>query len=272
VKVGIALLGVCARRQDEGTLLTIARHPEFTDYAGMALTNAFGSRDDVLWELAKVTEGWGRIALVQQLAKTQRPEIKAWILRETGRDHMLLRGASLVAAETGDLRTELCADEIDDELCVAAGTILQTLIENRPEERRESIDDYADGPTAIGLFLSHLRHRPEELEIIQPLLTIIDYLELRGGVNPNIYPEPREKLVKKVAGRPLAGWSDDERARAATLARWVLRRPGWRRAIEDGLRSSDRWTFYLAVHAAMRLGDDVSPVLLERLRQDPFYG
>ena len=27
--------------------------------------------------------------------------------------------------------------------------------------------------------------------------------------------------------------------------------------------------FYLAVHAAMRLGDDVSPVLLERLRRDP---
>ncbi len=270
VKVGIALLGICARRQDEGILLTIARHPEFTDYAGMAITNAFGSRDDVLWELAKVTEGWGRIALVQQLAKTQRPEIKAWILRETGRDHMLLRGASLVAAETGDLRKELSADEIDDELCVAAGAILQTLIENRPEGRRESIDEYADGPAAIGLFLSHLRHRPEDLETLQPLLTIIDYLELRGGVNPNIYPEPREKLVKKVAGRPLTGWTDDERARAATLGRWVLRRPGWRRAIEDGLRSPDGWIFYLAVRTAIGLGDDVSPVLLERLRRDPY--
>jgi hypothetical protein len=270
VKVGIALLGICARRQDEGVMLTIARHPEFTDYAGMAITNAFGSRDDVLWELAKVTEGWGRIALVQQLAKTQRPEIKAWILRETGRDHMLLRGASLVAAETGDLRKELSADEIDNELCVAAGAILQTLIENRPEGRRESIDEYIDGPAVIGLFLSHLRHRPEDLEALQPLLTIIDYLELRGGVNPNIYPEPREKLVKKVAGRPLTGWTDDERARAATLARWVLRRPGWRRAIEDGLRSSDGWIFYLAVRTAIGLGDDVSPVLLERLRRDPY--
>jgi hypothetical protein len=270
VKVGIALLGICARRHDERILLTIARHPEFTDYAGMAITNAFGSRDDVLWELAKVTEGWGRIALVQQLAKTQRPEIKAWILRETGRDHMLLRGASLVAAETGDLRKELSAGEVDDELWVAAGAILQTLIENRPNEARDSIDDYADGPAAIGLFLNHLRHRPEDLETIQPLLTIIDYLELRGGVNRNIYPEPREKLVKKVAGRPLTGWTDGERARGATLARWVLRRPGWRLAIEGGLRSPDRWVFYLAVRAAIGLGDDVSPVLLERLRRDPY--
>jgi hypothetical protein len=270
VKVGIALMGICARRQDERILLTIARHPEFTDYAGMAITNAFGSRDDVLWELAKVAEGWGRIALVRQLASTQRPEIKPWILREAGRDYMLLLGASLVAAETGDLRKELSADEIDDELCVAAGAILQMLIENRPYEARDSIDDYIDGPAAIGLFLSHLRHEPEKLEIIQPLLTIIDYLELRGGVNWNIRPEFREKLPRQVTGRPLVGWTDGERARAATLARWVLRRPGWRRAIEDGLRSSDGWIFYLAVRAAMRLGDDVSPVLLERLRRDPY--
>jgi hypothetical protein len=269
VKVGIVLLGMCARRKDERILLTIARHPEFTDYAGTAITNAFGSRDDVLWELAKVTEGWGRIALVQQLASTQRPEIKAWILRETGRDYLLRRNAALVAAETGDLRKELSASDIDDELCVAAGAILQTLIENRPEEVPGSIDDYADGPAAIRLFLSHLRSRPEDLQIIQPLLTIIDYLELRGGVDWNFFPEFREKLVKKVAGRPLVGWPDGERAHAATLARWVLRRPGWRRAIEDGLRSSDGWIFYLAVRAAIRLGDDVFPVLLERLRRDP---
>jgi hypothetical protein len=67
----------------------------------MAITNAFGSRDDGLWELAKVTEGWGRIALVRQLASTQRPEIKAWILRETGRDYLLLResGSPLAQAK-----------------------------------------------------------------------------------------------------------------------------------------------------------------------------
>ena len=270
VKVGIALLGICALKQDEGTLLMIGRHPEFTDYAGMAITNAFGSRDDLLWELAKVTEGWGRIALVRQLASTQEPAIKAWILRETGRDHLLLRQASLIAAETGDLREELSADEINDELSVAAGAILQTLIENRTEKALDSIDDYVDGRAAIELFLSHLQHRPEDLQLIQPLLTIIDYLELGGGVSWNIYPKFREQRVKEVAGRPLVGWTDDERTHAATAARWVLGRPGWRRAIEDGLRSSDEWMFYLAVRAAMRLGDDVSPVLLERLRRDPY--
>lgn len=270
VKVGIALFGICARRQDQPILVTIGRHPEFTDYAGMAITNAFGSRDDVLWELAKVTEFWGRVALVQQLASTERPEIKAWILREAGRDHVVLRAACRVVAEAGELRKELEADQIDDEVCVAAGAILQTLIEDRPYETRDSIDDYADASAAIRLYLGHLTRRPERLESMQPLMTILDYLELRGGVAWSIYPECREVLARRVAGRPLVGWTDDERARAATRARWVLSRPGWRRAIEDGLRSSDGWIFYLAVRAATRLGDDVSPVLLERLRRDPF--
>jgi hypothetical protein len=141
VKVGIALLGTCARREDQRILVTIGRHPEFTDYAGMAIRNAFGPREDVLWELAKVTKDWGRVALVHQLSSTDRPEIKAWILREIGRDHILLREASLVAAETGELRKELEADAIDDELCLAAGAILETLIQQQPYETSMSIDD-----------------------------------------------------------------------------------------------------------------------------------
>lgn len=269
VKVGIALLGMCARREDQRILVTIGRHPEFTDYAGMAIRNAFGPRDDVLWELAKVTEGWGRVALVQQLASTDRPEIKAWILRETGRDHLLLHEASLVAAQTGELRKELEASEIDDELCLTAGAILEALIQDQPYETRDSIDDYPDGPEAITRYLFQLARRPERLESIQPLMTILDYLELRGGVDWNLYAEYRERLVADFVGRPLVGWAEEERAHVATRARWVLQRPGWRRAIDDGLRSTDPWVFYLAQRAATRLGDDVYPVLLERLRQYP---
>jgi hypothetical protein len=100
VKVGIALLGICARRQDEAMLLTIGRHPEFTDYAGMAITNAFGPRDDVLWELAKVTTDWGRVALVQQLASTQQPTIKAWKVGKTW-GWKPSRNASTSAARAG---------------------------------------------------------------------------------------------------------------------------------------------------------------------------
>jgi hypothetical protein len=272
VKTGIALLGICARREDQQLLLTMARHGEFTDYAAMAITNAFGEQEQILWELAKVVEGWGRVALVEQLASTKDPEIKAWMFRQANEDYVLLANAAPALARSGGLRAELEAEEIDEELIRAAGAILQTLIEDRPYETKESIDDYGDAPQAIKLYLAHLSRRLERLESIHPLLTIIDYLELRGGVDWNIYPEFREKTVARVAGRPLAGWNDEDRARTATFARWVLQRPGWRRAIGEGLRSDDNHTFYLAQRAAQRLGDDVFPVLLDRLRRDPFEG
>ena len=270
VKTGIALLGICARREDQQLLLTMARHGEFTAYAAMAITNAFGDQEQVLWELAKVVEGWGRVALLQHLASTKDPEIKAWMLRQANEDHVVLINSSLTLAQSGGLRAELQAEEIDEELCRAAGAILQKLIEDRPYETKESIDDYGDGPQAIKGYLAHLSRRPERLESIQALMTIIDYLELRGGVSWGMYPEFRERLVAKVAGQPLAGWDDADRARTATFARWVLQRPGWRRAIDEGLGSDDSHTFYLAHRAARRLGDDVFPVLLERLRRDPF--
>ena len=270
VKTGIALLGICARREDQQLLLTMARHGEFTDYAGMALTNAFGEQEQVLWELAKVVEGWGRVSLVQHLATTKDPDIKAWMLRQANEDFVVLPNAALVLAQSGGLRAELEAEEIDEELSRAAGAILETLIEGRPYETKESIDDYGDAPQAIKLYLAHLSRRSERLESIQPLMTIIDYLELRGGVSWSFYPEYRARLVAKVAGRPLAGWNDEDRARTATFARWVLQRPGWRRAIDEGLGSDDNHTFYLAQRAAQRLGDDVFPILLDRLRRDPF--
>ena len=270
VKTGIALLGICARREDQRLLLTMARHSEFTDYAGTAITNAFGEQEQVLWELAQAVEWWGRVALVQQLAPTKDPEIKAWMLRQASEDFVVLANASLVLAESGGLRAALEAEEIDEGLSLSAGAILETLIEDRPYETKESIDDYGEGPQAIKGYLAHLSRRPERLESIQPLMTIIDYLELRGGVSWIMYPEYRERLEAKVAGRPLAGWDDADRARTATFARWVLQRPGWRRAIDEGLRSHDSHTFYLAQRAARRLGDDVFPVLLDRLRRDPF--
>ena len=270
VKTGIALLGICARREDQRLLLTIARHGEFTDYAAMAITNAFGEQERILWELAKVVEGWGRVALVEQLAPTKDPEIKAWMLRQANEDYVVLRNSALTLAQSGGLRAALEAEEVDDELSSAAGAILETLIEDRPYPTKESIDDYGEGPQAIKSYLAHLSRRPERLESMQPLMTIIDYLELLGGVSWSMYPEFRERLVAEVAGRPLAGWDDPDRARTATFARWVLQRPGWRRAIDEGLGSEDSYTFYLAQRASRRLGDDVFPVLLDRLRRDPF--
>lgn len=266
VKVGIALLGLCATLEDRPTLLTLGRHEEFTHYVGVTFTTAFPDPEPALWDLAKVVEHWGRAALVRQLASTRDPEIKAWIVRE-GVPHV--SDVALIAATAGGLVDELKTAEIDETLCLSAGRILSTLIEDRPYPESDDIDDYEDGPEAIRLYLSHLSRREPNLESVEPVWLILEYLELRGGVSPHIYSPFRERMLEQVANRPLVRWSDAERLRAASSARWFLQRPDLREGIEEGFGSPDRYEFYLASNAAALLGDDTVPVLLDRLRSHP---
>jgi hypothetical protein len=262
VKVGIALLGLCAKEEDRPILLTLGRHEEFTHYVGVTLTHAFDDPEPLLWELAKAVQDWGRINMVRQLAETGSPEIKAWILREGC--HIDLIGGELayLGATAGELVAELRADEIDDALYLAAGRILSKLIEARPYDSQD-IDDYENGPEAIRLFLSHVSRREERLETFEPIAAIVDFLELRDGIDDPFNGERRRKESLP------AGWADDERVRTATFARWILQRPAWRRAIDEGLRSADHWTFALAEEAARWLGDNTVPLMVARLREHP---
>jgi hypothetical protein len=146
---------------------------------------------------------------------------------------------------------------------MAAGRILMNLIAARTNPTLKDIDDYADSPEAIRRYLAHAARKQETLEGFAPLTLIVDYLELRDG------EEPSEKWTKDwPSRRPLPrGWSDKERERSASYARWIHQRSAWRELIEDGLRSKDGRTFRLAERAARWLGDDTFPVILDRIRR-----
>lgn len=273
VKVGVCALGLCARRKDREILLTIGRHEEFSHYVGVALSNAMADPEDSIWELAKVVDGWGRVAFVEQLASTQRSEIKAWIVREGFTTSSHPTELAPIAATTGDLAGELIVDEIDDELYRSAGQILAALIRSRIYVGREDIDDYEKAPEAINLFLEHVARRREDLEAFEPVAVIVDYLELRRSPYTDPFEshwsaEGRAHAMDRVRAR----WSDEERSRVSTHARWILQRPAWRSLIVDGLASPDHWTFSLAERAARWLGDDTVPSMLARLREHPEDG
>jgi hypothetical protein len=266
VKVGITLLGLWATIEDRDILLSLGRHEEFTHYVGVALTNAFEDAEPLLWELAKVVESWGRINLVRQLASTRSPEIKAWILRRGSEGFLVESELAYIAATTGELAAALSPQEIDNVVHRAAGRILGNLIAARPIRTHKDIDDYADGPEAIRRYLAHAAQKQETLEGFAPLAMIVDYLELRDGEELSVLRWTEHWRSR----RPLPkGWSEKERERSATYARWILQRPAWRELIEDGLSSEDGRTFHLAEQAARWLGDDTLPVILDRIRRFP---
>ncbi|MGH2692301.1 MAG: hypothetical protein ACRDHM_07325 [Actinomycetota bacterium] len=269
VKVGICVLGLCARHEDREILLTLGRHEEFSHYVGVTMTNALPYPEESLWQLAKVVQGWGRVAFIEQLASTQRPEIKAWLLRDGFASSFLWTELASIAATTGELARELRADGIDDELYLSAGRIIRELIRSRMSETTEDVEDYEDAPEAIRLFLQHVARRKEHLESFEPVAAIVDYLEMRRSSFDRFEEHWSEEGRARAAQRLRSRWVDEERTRVATHARWILHRPAWRRAIDEGLRSADHWTFALAEEAARWLGDDTVPLMVARLREHP---
>jgi hypothetical protein len=82
VKFGIAILGLFRQPTNEELFQTLGRHDEFTLFCAVALANSSDDHDESLWTLARNVNGWGRIQVFEQLAQTENPAIKNWLLRE----------------------------------------------------------------------------------------------------------------------------------------------------------------------------------------------
>jgi hypothetical protein len=79
VKAGIVLLGVSGSGQDRELLLTLGRHEEFTLFCAVAIRNCQPEPDRVLWSLARLVDGGGRIYAVERLQNTDDEEIRDWM-------------------------------------------------------------------------------------------------------------------------------------------------------------------------------------------------
>jgi len=69
--------------------------------------------------MAKHVTGWGRVHLVERLAKTEDAEIKEWLLREGFRNSVMYEYLAYIAATTGGLNDalhQLIQDPLDREV------------------------------------------------------------------------------------------------------------------------------------------------------------
>ena len=159
VKMGIALLGLIDPPEDTEALLRLGSHDEFTLYAAVALGNSLPTlqQEDALWSLAQRVDGWGRIHLVERLARTSRPDIKAWLLREGYKNSVMYEYLAYACATGGGLLQELQAENVDASLLDAAGELIQALLRGGPAE---DISDYEDGAQMTRRYLEHTAMRP----------------------------------------------------------------------------------------------------------------
>jgi hypothetical protein len=171
--------------------------------------------------------------------------VKDWLLREGCRNAVMNEYTALICARAAGLVAALRAPAPDDALLDGAGTILSALTGGPAA----GIEEYADGPEAVELYLGHLRRR--ELEL-------------------------RDLNVAASIGRIVDGQRDDPKA----WERWrvpaaaievqlssIKDRPDWPAKIEAGLASPDPSVFSEAAEAAKLFGIDTWDVYFDRLQR-----
>jgi hypothetical protein len=239
VKIALALLGVIPGADRSDLLLTLGSHEELTLYAAVALANSGGDgAERKLLALARQVHGWGRISIVERLADTADPIIKAWMLRDGYRNSIMVEYLAYTCASAGGLRAELEKESADPVLLRGAGEIIRALIAGGPAQ---DIDDYADGAVVVERYLHHVDRAVRAIEHLVTASHIEGFLDGKKadwkaregrGWTPHLRDALREKIL---AMKALSDWGP---------------------LVDTGLASDDRAAFYEADEAAKALGID----------------
>lgn len=251
VKIAIALLGLAGLTDsDRDLVMTLGRHEEFTLYAVIALAGGLDDAEPSLWELGRNVTGWGRIHVVERLAGTRDPAIRAWLLREGYRNTVLVRYTAWVAATTGGLADALRPEHVDDALMEGARTILADLLGDGPAK---GMDDYADGAIAVSHYLRHVHGRPANLRDVRTVAAVRSFL----AQDADWYQ------------RGSLGWTSTRRANFGQACEQILARPEYADLTRADLAADDPSTFWTADTAARVLGIPTFDAHLRRLQAQP---
>jgi hypothetical protein len=251
VKFAIGLLGLIGDPDDVELVVLLGCHDEFTLYSAVALNTMLSEPEQELWRLAQLVNGWGRIQLVERLAETSNPDIKAWMLREGFRNNVMYEYLAYICATTGELSTALAVKPVDDELLDSAGEIIKALITSGPAK---GINDYADAALTLERYLARLAPAPRSLHRLLPVAVIAHYLEDEDW-------DERERRRN--------GWTPHLREQVQDAARQYLAEPGWRDLVTVELQSEDEMRLRIADRAAKAIGVDLWPVYWARLQANP---
>ena len=255
VKTAIAVLGLFADDNDAELFSTIGMHEEFTLYAAIALGNVVVEPDAALWDLAKEVDGWGRIHAVERLTGTDNYRIRHWMLREGYRNSINDAYLAYTCATTADLHADLRRPEVDEELLIGAGDIIDALIRARESDFLD-IFDYPDGAECVELYLGHVSPTQARLGEFLNVQTILGFLRKRH-INWEL--------------RADQGWNSYRRFRMIKEADLFLADPIWPTLIRSAITSSNEMEFGCGILAAPYLGIDTWPEFFRRLKDGEAY-
>ncbi|GFZ96400.1 hypothetical protein GCM10008018_48450 [Paenibacillus marchantiophytorum] len=250
VKFGIALLGLFQNEHVKELLLTLGKHEEFTLYATVAIQNGMEDENNVLFELVKDVNGWGKIHIVERLEPST-PEIKQWLLRKGCQNSVMNEYLACICARNGELHAALSSEQVDSELYEGATDIIQALLNGGPAE---DIDDYEHAPQVIS---NYLRLSYTMCNALKPLSVILEIRDLLSHTD--------EMWEKRMS----LGWTEELRMEILAASQRIITLSKWESLVIDAVNSTDRVDRYYGVVCAKKLGIDSWDALYTQLLTNP---
>lgn len=252
VKFGIAILGLCQNKSILTDIKILGLHDEFTLYSTVAIANISDNVLNDLWELAQKVDGWGKIQLVDRLARPELDEaIKNWLILEGYKNNIMYEYLAYTCATSGELHRKLETGQIDKKLFKSASDIIEALIvEHSPAE---DITTYSFAAQVIQDFIRHAKEHATGISDFTMLHKIKDFLT---GLQNDIGEQERN------------GWNQDIISNCIIEIVAILNSRDWKVIANEGLQSKDSATYWNAKQASERLGIDLWEPVWKRLGEN----
>jgi hypothetical protein len=253
VKLGIAILGLCQNKSVINEIKILGLHDEFTVYSSIAIANLSDNAEDDLWELAQKVDGWGKIQLVDRLARPELKEpIKDWLISEGYKNSIMYEYLAYTCAVNGELHKRLETDEINHKLFKSASDIIETLIAiGGPAQ---DITTYPFASQVIQDFIRHAKIQAADISDFNVLHKIKDFLT---------------EIQNDIGEQKANGWNQDIISNCIINIVEIINSRDWKAAVFEGLKSNDNIMYWNAKHAAEKLEINLWETVWTKLQEIP---
>ncbi len=249
VKYGLYLMAFGEIESDQDIVLNLAKHDEFTVHAIRAVLMGFKTPNEIIFDVAKHVDGWGKISAVEYLSPNTN-EIKRWLLRYGCANDIMDNYLALICAERGQLLQALQADEIDNSLFFGTGVILKALIEDTGPAG--GIEDYGDGAAVVRLYLFHAnKHIKNDIDGLLTVCAINEMLNRPEFLTDNVMPK---------------GWAKDLVNKYKQICLQIILDQQWAESVWSHARSDNQVLSWKGREAARKLNVDIWDYIFLKLQ------
>ncbi|AXT49649.1 hypothetical protein D1818_01990 [Aquimarina sp. BL5] len=249
VKFGIAILIICEKKKPVEDLKILGLHEEFTVLSSLAISYLSDNVISDLWELAKKVDGYGKINLVEYMAKMDMSdEIRDWLVYEGYKNNMLYEHSAYTCIINGRLSEKLSKSSIDNELFISAGKLIPVVMYEEPEEQLNPVSLLKD-------YLKHSKEQQLKISDFNFINTIKSYFE---------------DLLSEIQDVNIQNWEENDLSNCLIDIDEILISKDWNFDIQKAFKSSDKEEYNSAVEAAKKMRINILDILWDKLISHPF--